>query len=58
MQVLTDPDHCFCVLLNALDGPAFPREKEVDGSGSSNNPPSSVDTNSGKTQNSKVWVNL
>ncbi|GKV20037.1 hypothetical protein SLEP1_g30215 [Rubroshorea leprosula] len=54
--VLTDPDHCFCVLLNALDGPAFPREKVVDDCGSSNNPPSSVDTNSGKTQNSKITI--
>ncbi|KAK8625918.1 hypothetical protein V6N13_057073 [Hibiscus sabdariffa] len=26
--VLTDTDHCYCVLLNALDGAAFPSEEE------------------------------
>lgn len=31
MQVLSDTDHCFCVLLNANGGAAFPEENiEVD----------------------------
>ncbi|CAL1361360.1 unnamed protein product [Linum trigynum] len=34
--VLTERDHCYCVLLNAHDGAAFPNEKESHDSGSSN----------------------
>ena len=54
MQVLTDTDHCYCVLLNALDGAAFPNEKDTNDSSSSNKLPLRVDTNSMKTKNSKV----
>ncbi|XWS25488.1 hypothetical protein CRYUN_Cryun27aG0072200 [Craigia yunnanensis] len=54
--VLTDTDHCYCVLLNALDGAAFPNEKDTNDSSSSNKLPLRVDTNSMKTKNSKVWV--
>jgi hypothetical protein len=28
MQVLSDPEHCYCVILNAHDGAAFPEESE------------------------------
>ncbi|XP_042012050.1 uncharacterized protein LOC121760456 [Salvia splendens] len=28
--VLTDPDHCYCVLLNAHDGAAFPNERKTE----------------------------
>lgn len=56
MQVLTDTDHCYCVLLNALDGAAFPIEKNTNDSSSSNKLPLRVDTNSLKSKNSKVWV--
>lgn len=56
MQVLTDTDHCYCVLLNALDGAAFPSEKETNDSSSSDKLPLRVDTNSMKTKTSKVWV--
>lgn len=34
--VLTETDHCYCVLLNAHDGAAFPTEKALCESGSSN----------------------
>ncbi|GLT93622.1 hypothetical protein SLE2022_114050 [Rubroshorea leprosula] len=54
--VLTDTDHCYCVLLNVLDGPAFPREKEVDDGNSSNNLPLRVETNSEKIHNSKLTI--
>lgn len=56
MQVLTETDHCYCVLLNAHDGAAFPSEKESPDNSSSGNTPLNVDSNSGKTKNSKVWV--
>ncbi|KAF5461950.1 hypothetical protein F2P56_018008 [Juglans regia] len=54
-MVLTETDHCFCVLLNANDGAAFPSndanhaaksssEKELQDCSSSNNSSSRVDT--------------
>ncbi|OAY51039.1 uncharacterized protein KIAA0930 homolog isoform X2 [Manihot esculenta] len=46
--VLTETDHCYCVLLNAHDGAAFPSEKESRDKTSS--------TNSGKTKNSKLTL--
>ncbi|XP_066379828.1 uncharacterized protein [Miscanthus floridulus] len=36
VQVLSDPEHCYCVILNAHDGAAFPEETE------SNNPVSNI----------------
>ncbi|XVF36452.1 hypothetical protein REPUB_Repub19eG0059800 [Reevesia pubescens] len=54
--VLTDTDHCYCVLLNALDGAAFPSEKDTNDSSSSNKLPLRVDTNSMKTKNSKLTL--
>lgn len=52
--VLTDIDHCYCVLLNALDGPAFPRKQEADDGSCSNNQSLRVDT--GKTQITKRTI--
>ncbi|KAM7266343.1 hypothetical protein ACFE04_004240 [Oxalis oulophora] len=43
--VLTEEDHCYCVLLNAHDGAAFPSEKQTSGGSSSNSgPPPRIDT--------------
>ncbi|KAK3131791.1 hypothetical protein QOZ80_6AG0511530 [Eleusine coracana subsp. coracana] len=33
--VLSDPEHCYCVILNAHDGAAFPEESEANNSSSS-----------------------
>ncbi|KAJ0086514.1 hypothetical protein Patl1_08788 [Pistacia atlantica] len=54
--VLSDTDHCYCVLLNAHDGAAFPTEKESPDSSSSNNAPLRIDTNSGKMGNTKLTL--
>ncbi|TYI75793.1 hypothetical protein E1A91_D06G031500v1 [Gossypium mustelinum] len=54
--VLTETDHCYCVLLNALDGAAFPSEKDTNDSSSSNKVPLRVDTNSMKTKNNKLTL--
>ena len=51
MQVLTDTDHCYCVLLNALDGAAFPSGKDTNDSSSSNKLPLRGDTNFMKMKN-------
>ncbi|GJN00725.1 hypothetical protein PR202_ga17926 [Eleusine coracana subsp. coracana] len=34
-KVLSDPEHCYCVILNAHDGAAFPEESEANNSSSS-----------------------
>ena len=52
-QVLTDPDHCYCVLLNAHDGAAFPIERKTEQANSEVSSPENV-TSHGKTKNSKV----
>ncbi|KAH7567554.1 hypothetical protein JRO89_XS07G0092300 [Xanthoceras sorbifolium] len=54
--VLSDTDHCYCVLLNAHDGAAFPSEKEPHDSSSSNNSPLRINTSSGNTRNSKLTL--
>ncbi|KAF2324240.1 hypothetical protein GH714_011029 [Hevea brasiliensis] len=54
--VLTETDHCYCVLLNAHDGAAFPSENESPDNTSSTNSPLEVDTNSGKMKNSKLTL--
>ncbi|KAL4296819.1 hypothetical protein GQ457_12G017300 [Hibiscus cannabinus] len=54
--VLTDTDHCYCVLLDAVDGAAFPSEKGTNDSSSSNKLPLRVDTDSMKTKNSKLTL--
>ncbi|KAM4087162.1 hypothetical protein ACJW30_10G156700 [Castanea mollissima] len=65
--VLTEIDHCYCVLLNAHGGAAFPSddahcgaasasEKESQASSSSDTSSLRVDTNSGKTKNTKLTL--
>ncbi|TYG41848.1 hypothetical protein ES288_D12G209200v1 [Gossypium darwinii] len=56
ITVLTKIDRCYCVLVNALDGAAFPSEKDTNDSSSSNKVPLRVDTNSMKTKNSKLTL--
>ncbi|KAL1546872.1 hypothetical protein AAHA92_23413 [Salvia divinorum] len=52
--VLTDPDHCYCVLLNAHDGSAFPHERKTE---ETNSDVSSENvTSHGKTKNSKITL--
>ncbi|XP_073031376.1 uncharacterized protein [Primulina eburnea] len=53
--VLTDTDHCYCVLLNAHDGAAFPSEN-MEQSGGSGISSSGTVTNAGKKKNSKVTL--
>lgn len=55
LQVLTDPDHCYCVLLNADGGAAFPSERTAHDSRSSGISSLKSDTGSGNTQKTKVW---
>ncbi|KAJ6399907.1 hypothetical protein OIU84_015542 [Salix udensis] len=52
--VLTERDHCYCVLLNAHDGAAFPSDKELHDGSSSSNVFQKNDTSVGKEKNSKV----
>lgn len=52
--MLTERDHCYCVLLNAHDGAAFPSDKELQDGSSSSNFCQKNDTSSGKEKNSKV----
>lgn len=65
--VLTETDHCYCVLLNAHGGAAFPSEnancgassaseKESQDSSSGDNSSLRVDTNFGKTKNTKLTL--
>ncbi|XP_047955791.1 uncharacterized protein KIAA0930 homolog isoform X1 [Salvia hispanica] len=53
--VLTDPDHCYCVLLNAHDGAAFPIERKTEQANSEVSSPENV-TSHGKTKNSKITL--
>ncbi|KAK6938552.1 Protein of unknown function DUF2045 [Dillenia turbinata] len=53
--VLTERDHCYCVLLNAHDGAAFPNEKSSESSSSSNTS-LEIDTGSGKSKKSKLTL--
>lgn len=55
LQVLTDPDHCYCVLLNADGGAAFPSERTTHDSSSSDVSSLKSDTGSGNTKKTKVW---
>ncbi|KDP41590.1 hypothetical protein JCGZ_15997 [Jatropha curcas] len=54
--VLTEPDHCYCVLLNAHGGAAFPTEKGSPDTSSSSNSPLKTDTTFAKTKNSKLTL--
>ncbi|KAJ8762455.1 hypothetical protein K2173_007894 [Erythroxylum novogranatense] len=53
--VLTETDHCYCVLLNAHDGAAFPSEKGSNDSSSSSGSPQDHERNSVKI-NSKLTL--
>ncbi|XP_034898789.1 uncharacterized protein [Populus alba] len=55
-KVLTERDHCYCVLLNAHDGAAFPSDKELQDGSSSSNFCQKNDTSSGKEKNSKLTL--
>ncbi|XP_006857089.2 uncharacterized protein KIAA0930 homolog isoform X1 [Amborella trichopoda] len=52
--VLSEFEHCYCVLLNAHDGAAFPNEKATEGSCSSDI--SNHDKDSGKPKTSKLTL--
>ncbi|KAI5563707.1 hypothetical protein BDE02_14G008800 [Populus trichocarpa] len=54
--VLTESDHCYCVLLNAHDGAAFPSDKELHDGSSSSNFCQKNDTSPGKEKNSKLTL--
>ncbi|KAL8490195.1 hypothetical protein ACS0TY_025927 [Phlomoides rotata] len=53
--VLTDPDHCYCVLLNANDGAAFPHERKAEKGSSDISSPENV-TSAGKMKSSKITL--
>ncbi|KAL3840500.1 hypothetical protein ACJIZ3_025091 [Penstemon smallii] len=55
IMVLTDTDHCYCVLLNAHEGSAFPCEKTEQGNGSNISSSEAV-PGAGKIKNSKVGL--
>lgn len=55
LQVLTETDHCYCVLLNAHGGAAFPNKKASQDSSSSDDSSMTVSTDGGKTSKAKVW---
>ncbi|RZC54730.1 hypothetical protein C5167_013593 [Papaver somniferum] len=54
--VLTETDHCYCVLLNGHDGAAFPTEQAVHDCSSSKISSLRVDIESGRSKNSKVTL--
>ncbi|KAL4034350.1 hypothetical protein IC575_007484 [Cucumis melo] len=54
--VLTETDHCYCVLLNAHDGAAFPAKDNAENCDSSNFVVSSMDSDSQNTKNSKITL--
>ncbi|KAJ7958287.1 putative CW7 protein [Quillaja saponaria] len=54
--VLTEKDHCYCVVLNAHDGAAFPSEKEPHNCSSSDSSSSRVDTGYAKAHNTKLTL--
>ena len=58
-QVLTDTDHCYCVILNAHEGGVFTSENTDGASGSTvSSPVSSPEavTSAGKLKNPKVFL--
>ncbi|KAI8550109.1 hypothetical protein RHMOL_Rhmol06G0078900 [Rhododendron molle] len=54
--VLTDPDHCYCVLLNADGGAAFPSERTAHDSSSTGISSLNSYTGSGNTQKKKLTL--
>ncbi|KAL6012908.1 hypothetical protein ACLOJK_003397 [Asimina triloba] len=65
-EILTESDHCFCVLLDAHDGAAFPSERVTDDGTSSKASASRMSSDSGSSKPSKehlatllfVWFQL
>ncbi|KAF5951513.1 hypothetical protein HYC85_009457 [Camellia sinensis] len=57
-QVLIDTDDCYCVILNADGGAAFPSEKTAQDCSSSDISSLKINTGSGKTEKTKVVVLL
>ncbi|KAF5955489.1 hypothetical protein HYC85_008345 [Camellia sinensis] len=56
--VLTDTDHCYCVILNADGGAAFPSEKTAQDCSSSDISSLKINTGSGKTEKTKLTLFL
>ncbi|XP_075485039.1 uncharacterized protein LOC142524814 isoform X2 [Primulina tabacum] len=54
--VLTDTDHCYCVLLNAHDGAAFPSENMEQSGGGSGISSSETVNSAGERTNSKITL--
>ncbi|CAL5399164.1 unnamed protein product [Camellia sinensis] len=54
--VLIDTDHCYCVILNADGGAAFPSEKTAQDCSSSDISSLKINTGSGKTEKTKVKI--
>ncbi|CAM8936010.1 unnamed protein product [Rhodiola kirilowii] len=55
-KVLTDTDHCYCVILNAHAGAAFPSDKITEESLSADVSGLAIDTGYGKTTKSKLTL--
>ncbi|CAL5366392.1 unnamed protein product [Camellia sinensis] len=53
LLVLTDTDHCYCVILNADGGAAFPSEKTAQDCSSSDISSLKINTGSRKTEKTK-----
>ncbi|XP_068481864.1 uncharacterized protein [Phaseolus vulgaris] len=54
--VLTEKDHCYCVVLNAHDGAAFPSEKVSSDCSTSNSSSLEVHTRSAKKRDTKLTL--
>ncbi|CAL5418038.1 unnamed protein product [Camellia sinensis] len=57
-MVLIDTDHCYCVILNADGGAAFPSEKTAQDCSSSDISSLKINTGSGKTEKTKVKIKM
>ncbi|XP_062099468.1 uncharacterized protein LOC133805326 isoform X2 [Humulus lupulus] len=54
--VLTELDHCYCVLLNAQGGAAFPSDQEQNDCSSSDGSSVTMDTDIGNTKDTKITL--
>ncbi|KAG5052282.1 hypothetical protein JHK87_004480 [Glycine soja] len=54
--VLTEKDHCYCVVLNAHDGAAFPSEKVANDCSTSDSSSLPVHSSSAKKRNTKLTL--
>ncbi|KAL3734960.1 hypothetical protein ACJRO7_024166 [Eucalyptus globulus] len=54
--VLSSTDHCYCVLLNAHDGAAFPTQKEQNDCISSSDTPLRTEASSGNSKSIKITL--